>query len=188
MSAVVLSSRLKDREVEVEALRERLLKFETKLERVQQESKLELQECIRGYQLKLDEVRTNFETMLKIEVGTMLTSSSTAMNEMIASSSTAVNEMIALSKLVGKDVSQIWRHIKNKTLDWRHLEKMQQFLGVAKGGKTTKSKRGRGELKWSESEEADSWKKKRRKSAEVGIRRRRDRVAASSGNGKEGRN
>ena len=81
VSAAVLSSRLKDREVEIEALRERLLKFETKLERVQQESKLELQECIRGYQLKLDEVRTNFETMLKIEVGTMLTSSSTAMNE-----------------------------------------------------------------------------------------------------------
>ena len=101
--------------------------------------------------------------------------------KMIASSSTAVNEIVALSKLVGKDVSEIWRHIKTKTLDWRHLEKMQRFLGVGKGGRTTKRKRGWGESeRSSESEDAGSSKKKKRKK-----RRSGDSSASGSGSGKQ---
>ena len=110
----------------------------------QQESKLELQECIRGYQLKLDEVRTNFETMLKIEVGTMLTSSNTAMNEMIASSSTAVNEMVALTKLVGKDVSQIWRHIKTQNAGLASLGKDATVFGSWEGREDDEKETGMG--------------------------------------------
>ena len=167
-ASALLTSRLKDRELELEGLRARLAKSEAQLEKVQLDNKVDMQEFAKQHmhQLtnlynihhqRLDELNAKHEMALKSEIAGM-----------VASTSSALNEVIEIAKSVGKDVGQVWRHIKHKTLDWRHMEKMQHFLGAVKGG--TK-RRYRRELSSSRSESTQdsgteiekSLKKKRRK-------------------------